>query len=197
VSRTAPQNWIAVASAEHVRLGRGIGFMQVCHGKASPLRRMRPGDRVAYYSPTVTFKGRDALQAFTAIGTVEEDEPYQLDMGGGFVPFRRNVAWLPAQEVPIRPLLARLEFAAGKPNWGYQLRFGLFAISAHDMAVIAEAMGVNFWGSAPRLQDRRDIGLGQFIGNADSAHSAAERGENSPSRSRRARRGSGVGMPEC
>jgi len=47
-----PQNWIAVASAEHVRRGQSEGFMQVCHGKAAPLRRVRPGNRVVYYSPT-------------------------------------------------------------------------------------------------------------------------------------------------
>lgn len=45
------RNWVAVASAEHVRIGRAAGFMQVCHGKAAPLRRIKPGDRVAYYSP--------------------------------------------------------------------------------------------------------------------------------------------------
>ncbi len=44
--------WIAVACAEHVRRGREGGFMQVCHGKAVPLRRIQPGDGVAYYSPT-------------------------------------------------------------------------------------------------------------------------------------------------
>jgi hypothetical protein len=29
-----------------------------------------------------------------------------------------------------------------KRNWGFQLRFGLFEISEHDMAMIAAAMGV-------------------------------------------------------
>ena len=43
------RNWLAVASAEHVEIGRSAGFMQVCHGKASPLRRVQPGDRVVYY----------------------------------------------------------------------------------------------------------------------------------------------------
>jgi hypothetical protein len=28
-----------------------------------------------------------------------------------------------------------------QPNWGFQLRFGLFEISAQDMAMIAAAMG--------------------------------------------------------
>jgi hypothetical protein len=135
-------NWVAVASAEHVRHGREHGFMQVCHGKAAPLRRIHPGDRVTYYSPSVTFRGKDKLQSFTAIGMVQAGEPYEFDMGGGFRPYRRNVAWFEAREASIQPLLARLEFSAGVRNWGYQLRFGLFAISGYDMDVISSAMQV-------------------------------------------------------
>ncbi|MEJ6005188.1 EVE domain-containing protein [Paucibacter sp. AS339] len=140
----AARCWIAVASAEHVRIGRAQGFMQVCHGKAAPLRRLRAGDRVAYYSPSSLFGGKDRLQSFTALGRVLDREPYAHDMGGGFVPFRRDVDWLQgqeAQEVPIQPWLDRLEFSRGQKNWGYQLRFGLFEVSAHDMDLIAAAMG--------------------------------------------------------
>ncbi len=106
------QNWIAIAAAEHVRLGRTAGIMQICHGKAAPLRRIHSGDRVAYYSPTVTFRGRDTLQAFTAIGMVTEGEPYTFDMGRCLMPFRRDVMWMSADETPIRPLLNTLEFTA-------------------------------------------------------------------------------------
>lgn len=134
------RHWLAVASAEHVRRGRAAGFMQVCHGKAAPLRRLTPGDGVVYYSPTVTFGGTDRLQAFTALGIVAPGAPYPCDMGGGFHPYRRNVAWAEAEETPIRPLLDALELTAGRPNWGYQLRFGLLALSAHDFHVIAAAM---------------------------------------------------------
>jgi hypothetical protein len=133
--------WIAVASAEHVRRGRKGGFMQVNHGKAAPLRRVKPGDGVVYYSPTNVLGVKDGLQAFTAIGTVREGEPYQGDMGAGFTPFRRDVDWAEAEETPIKPLLDRLDFTAGKSNWGYQLRFGLFPVSAADFALIARAMG--------------------------------------------------------
>jgi EVE domain len=139
-------NWIAVASAEHVRRGRVAGFMQVCHGKGAPLRRVQPGDGIVYYSPTEVFGGNDGLRAFTAIGRVRDTEPYQFDMGNGFRPFRRDVDWAEAAETPIRPLLALLEFTAGKPNWGYQLRFGLIEVGAHDFAVIAEAMGATISG---------------------------------------------------
>jgi hypothetical protein len=137
---STPKNWIAVASAEHVRIGRSQGFMQVCHGKTQPLRRITPGDHVAYYSPTEVFKGKTSLKALTAVGIVKTGLPYQADMGGGFCPFRRDMQWLDAIETPIRPLLDRLSFSAGNKNWGYQLRFGLFEIPAADMQLIMDAM---------------------------------------------------------
>jgi hypothetical protein len=140
VSEPRGRNWIVVASADHAQRGQAAGFMQACHGKAAPLRRVRPADLIACYSPTTAFRGKDKLRAFTAIGVARDGEPYQFDMGGGFRPFRRDVAWLAAQTAPIQPLLDRLEFTSGSRNWGYQFRFGLFAISDHDMEVIAEAM---------------------------------------------------------
>jgi hypothetical protein len=136
------QNWIGVASAEHVRRGREGGIMQLCHGKAAPLRRVKSGDLIAYYSPTITFRGKDKCQAFTALGIARGGEPYKFDMGGGFCPFRRDVDWFETHDAPIAPLLDQLDFSAGKRNWGYQLRFGLFAVSDHDMRCIAQAMGV-------------------------------------------------------
>jgi hypothetical protein len=134
------RNWIAVALAEHVRRGRTAGFMQICHGKAAPLRRLKPGDRIVYYSPTEAFGGKDKLQAFTAIGVVKDGAPYRVDMGGGFCPFRRDVRWLEARATPIQPLLDALDFTAGVRNWGYQLRFGLMEIGERDLAIVAAAM---------------------------------------------------------
>ena len=141
-------HWIAVASAEHVRRGRRDGFMQVNHGKAAPLRRIKPGDGIVYYSPTTILGEKDGLQSFTAIGTVREGEPYQGDMGAGFTPFRRDVAWSNGAEASIKPLLEQLDFTKGKSNWGYQLRFGLFEISQHDFQLIAQAMDANIADAA-------------------------------------------------
>jgi hypothetical protein len=136
-----PGYWIGVASAEHVRRGRSGGFMQLGHGKAAPLKRVKPGDRIVYYSPTVKLGEKDKLQAFTAVGTVKDREPYVGDMGKGFKPYRRDVDWANAEEAPIAPLLDKLEFTAGKTNWGYKFRFGLFPVSAADFCLIAKAMG--------------------------------------------------------
>ena len=117
--------------------------MQVCHGKNAPLARIRPGDQVVYYSPTQHMGQADGLQCFTALGTVRDAAPYPFDMGGGFVPWRRDVAWQTgAHAVPIRTLLAQLDFTRRQKNWVAPLRFGLVAIGADDMACIAEAMGV-------------------------------------------------------
>jgi hypothetical protein len=137
------KNWIAVASAEHVRRGSADGFMQVCHGRAAPLRRVQPGDRIAYYSPTITFRGKDKLQAFTRYGVVRTGDPYQVDMGEGFCPFRRDVDWAATQDAPIAPLLETLEFSRGKRNWGAPFRYGIFAVNDGDMDLIAKAMGVD------------------------------------------------------
>ena len=139
------KNWIAVASAEHARLGRDAvkGFMQVGHGKLAPLKRLKPDDRVAYYSPTVVYGVKDELQSFVSIGIVQPGEPYAFDMGNGFVPYRRDVIYLPAQVTPIAPLLDDFEFIENRQRWGYKFRFGLFDVSDNDMRLIAQAVGAD------------------------------------------------------
>lgn len=138
-------NWIAVASAEHARRGCSAaqGYMQVCHGKCAPLQRVRPGDRVAYYAPAQTMGGKDRLQSFVSIGLVQPGVPYAFDMGGGFVPYRRDVAYVEAQDAAIAPLLDRFEFVEDRARWGAKFRFGLFKVSDADMRLIAGAMRAN------------------------------------------------------
>lgn len=138
---TDQNHWLAVASAEHVRIGWAQGFCQVNHGKSAPLRRIKPGDRLVYYSPTEVYGSKTPFRHFTAIGTIKPGEPYQGVMPGRFNPFRRDVAWDEATEAPIAPLLDQLDLTAANRNWGYQLRFGLLPISAGDMALIGQAMG--------------------------------------------------------
>lgn len=135
-------NWLAIACADHVERGLKDGFMPVCHGKAGPLRRINPGDAVIYYSPTRVFGARDGLMSFTACGRAAARPPYAFDMGGGFVPFRRDVIWdRSARSAPIRPLLDRLELTRERSNWAYPFRFGLLPLSDDDCAVIHAAMG--------------------------------------------------------
>ena len=132
--------WIGVAAADHIARGVAGGFMQLNHGKLAPLKRVSPGDVVAYYSPVKVYGGDDKLQAFTAIGIVKDAEPYPGEMGS-FKAYRRDVDWREVKPAPIQPLLQKLSFTKDQKSWGYKFRFGFFEVEEADMDFIAEAMG--------------------------------------------------------
>ncbi len=134
-------NWITVASADHAAIGVAQEFLKVNHSTSAPLRRIRPGDVEAIYSPVQVYGSRDGLQSFTALGRVKPGDPYHGQMGPGFTQFRRDVAWEQARVASIAPLRDRLALTAGKTNWGAPFRFGLVQVEEADMAVIAAAMG--------------------------------------------------------
>jgi hypothetical protein len=75
-----------------------------------------------------------------SIGIVQAGEAYAFDMGGGFVPYRRNVRWTPSQDAPIEPLLDHFDFVQDRARWGCRFRFGLFDIGDSDMLRISKAM---------------------------------------------------------
>lgn len=131
--------WLGVVSADHVARAVSGGIAQVNHGKRSGITRMRPGDWLVYYSPQQRLGERLPVQAFTAIGEVSGDEPWQADEGS-FKPWRRAVRYrTDARHVPIAALRDDLDLTAG-PNWGHQLRRGLIQLSDHDLAAIHLAM---------------------------------------------------------
>lgn len=132
--------WIGVASKEHVARGVAGGFCQLCHGKAQPLKRMEQGDWIIYYSPKEHFGGDEPCQQFTAIGRVISNEVYQFEMAPGFIPFRRDIEFLPAQVTDIRPLIDQLDFIQNKSRWGYAFRFGHIEIPQEDFELIATRM---------------------------------------------------------
>ncbi len=140
MSAAARRYWIGVASRDHVLRGVREGFAQLNHGKARALERMREGDGLVYYSPGERFGEREPCQRFTAIGRVVGGV-YRVDAGGGFQPYRRDVAFFAeAREVPIRPLLETLDFIRDSRRWGYAFRFGHLEIGRDDFERIARAM---------------------------------------------------------
>lgn len=136
-----PRFWIGVASQDHVSRGVQSGFCQVCHGKEAPLRRMRAGDGIAYYSSVLQYQGNAKCQSFTAIGMLRSGDAYQVEQFPGFKPFRRDVDFdSSAVAAPIQPLLAQLTFIKDKQHWGGAFRFGVVEIPADDFHRIAVAM---------------------------------------------------------
>ena len=116
--------WIGVVSRAHVLRGVAGGFAQMNHGKQAPLKRMKAGDALIYYSPREAYPDGLALQAFTA----------------GFVPWRMDVDYQSAEPASIKPLIANLDFIKDKVHWGAAFRFGQIKISEADFVRIATAM---------------------------------------------------------
>jgi EVE domain len=135
--------WMLVASKNHVLRGIQEGIAQACHGKAQPLKRMQVGDGIIYYSSKLEFGKDFPCQEFTAIGFVCGEEIYVYNMGDGFIPFRRDIRYLKAKPVSIKPFIEKLNFIKNKKQWGYSFRFGAFEISAADFQLISEAMRIN------------------------------------------------------
>ena len=132
--------WVAVASKDHVMRGVAGGFMQANHGKQAPLKRMKPGDWVLFYSPKQFLESDEKCQAFTAIGQVSDDDVYQVIVTEDFAPFRQNVSFCTANEVSILPLIDDLNFIPNKKSWGYPFLFGFFEINAPDFELIRKNM---------------------------------------------------------
>jgi hypothetical protein len=130
-------HWLGVVCRDHVQRGTRQGIAQLGHGRRDGLARLAPGDWLVYYSPRTSLRDGDPLQAFTAIGTVADDEIWQAHEGD-FHPWRRRVDYLPdVTETPIRSLTLDL---TGQANWGHQLRRGLIPLTGHDFDAIHTAM---------------------------------------------------------
>jgi hypothetical protein len=60
IPRNRPRKfWIVVASKDHVERGQALGIVQANHGKAAPMKRMRAGDFIVFYSPKLRFQVRE------------------------------------------------------------------------------------------------------------------------------------------
>jgi len=132
--------WIAVVSKDHVEKGIDLEIMQVCHGKKAPLKRIKKGDYVLFYSSKNSMGDKKPYQKFTAVAKVIDDEIYQVEMFSGFEPFRRKVEFFDCEETEIRPLIDDLEFIQNKKRWGFPFRYGLLQISERDFNLISTKM---------------------------------------------------------
>ncbi|KAL9654259.1 hypothetical protein ABK040_010291 [Willaertia magna] len=138
--------WLIVASKDHVSKGKELGIAQACHGKDGPLKRMKTGDRVVYYSSKLVFENgstkTNICQCFTAIGTISnQDTPYQVEMTPTFKPWRINVNYdKDSKIVNIKSMIDKLSFIENKKSWGMYFRGGFRELSEDDFNVIETEM---------------------------------------------------------
>lgn len=136
--------WLGVVSADHTQRAVEGGFIQLNHGKRYGVARLRQGDGFAIYSPTERYLEKRPLRAFTALGVVIDEAPYQdvpMSMGdrGMVRPWRRRIEFLPVRRAALHDLTLELTQA---PNWGYQLRRGLVPLEPADFENLREAMSI-------------------------------------------------------
>lgn len=132
--------WIIVASKDHVKTGVAEGFAQACHGKESPLKRMKQDDYIIYYSSKLIFGKLDKCQEFTAIGQIKDEEIYSFQVSPEFCSFRRNITFFKSKDVSILPLINDLQFIPNKKSWGFPFRYGFFEINRYDFDLISNQM---------------------------------------------------------
>lgn len=132
--------FLIVASKDHVKIGVENGFAQAGHGKKTQLQRLRKDDWVIYYSSKDKLKDGKAYQKFTALGQVEDNEPFQVTVNPDFEPWRREINFYPINEVEIRPLLDNLNLITNRKRWGLHLMSGFVEINKTDFKLIADKM---------------------------------------------------------
>jgi hypothetical protein len=134
--------WLGVVSADHTQRAVEGGFIQLNHGKRYGVARLHQGDGFAIYSPTERYRERRPLRAFTALGVVADEAPYQaepMSMGerGTVRPWRRRIEFHLVQRVALSEVDLEL---TQEPNWGYQLRRGLVALPVEDFKTLWSVM---------------------------------------------------------
>jgi hypothetical protein len=132
--------WINTITLDHVLAGKTGNFTQANHGNPRNLNKLRRGDYMVFYSPREEFESSKAVQSFTAVGRVSDDESYQVEQDVDFHPYRRRMNFLKCNYAPIRPIINNLSFIKDKVHWGLVFRQGMFQISETDFAIIAQNM---------------------------------------------------------
>ncbi len=131
--------FVAVAARDAIDAAVTGGYVEINHGRAAPLARMRDGDALVWYAPRVCERG-EAVQAFCALAFVNGDTAGSGDENAPAI-CRRAARYVAAQPAPIRPLIDVLDFIRDKRHWGIALRYGFVQISAQDFVRIAHSMG--------------------------------------------------------
>jgi hypothetical protein len=135
------KHWLAIISLEHANMAASSGFLQVCHGKAAPLRRTSAGDEFFIYSPKTGMGTGDSIMSFTYRGIFIDNHVYQVEQLPGFFPFRKDVTFdLDFPRVPLKTV-AWMDLRA-TPNLGLVLRRGFVELTAADSSRIKDQAGL-------------------------------------------------------
>lgn len=133
------KHWMAVISRAHARIAADAGFLQVCHGKAGPLRQTRAGDEVFIYCPRSEMKAGEILKTVEFHCVFNSDEVYQVEQFPGFSPYRKDVTFNRQLQPVVLKAVEGLALTANT-HWGMLARRGFFEIDVQDALLLRTAM---------------------------------------------------------
>lgn len=139
--------YINVASKNHCLKGIEGGFIQSCHGKLWPLKKLQPEDKFILYASKIIFGEKASCQEFIAVGSITKDPSYETIINiknQDQIFYRKDVIFEKNLEATsILLLIENLDFIVNKKNWSYKFLFGFFEISEKDFNLIYNNMKKN------------------------------------------------------
>lgn len=131
--------WVGVVAEVNTKFAVETGVCAFTKGQKAPLSKLSEGDRFACYSPKTGFMEGEPVQAFTALGTVIDPTPFEIDWDGQDI-WVCKAAYAAITPAPVRPLLEPLAFVTNPAKWGMAFRRGMFEITESDFDLIETAM---------------------------------------------------------
>lgn len=130
--------WVTTAALEHVHIVKEKGYTQVNMGPKEPLEKMKQGDWILYYSPTVYYKQPESLcQKFSGISKLIDEKIYPQDPKDPIL-WRRNAQFYNCIPHHAQQFHTFVDFLKQHDYWVDAFKKSVFEISQSDFLYIAK-----------------------------------------------------------
>jgi predicted RNA-binding protein len=126
--------YIFVTSKDHSKTLNKDGYIMAM--QEWKIKKLEKGDKIIIYSSRNSYNSNEKYQQFTNYGTIIGDtykkkRKYGLDFYAIDVKYNKT-----KRDVPIRPLLPKLDFIKKSKSWGLYLISGFREITKKDYELI-------------------------------------------------------------
>jgi hypothetical protein len=133
--------YIGVVARDHALIAAKAGYCSFSHGKQATVDKLNIGDQFVFYAPKSGVMEGETVQAFVALGTVTGEQSVErMWADTKFSAWTKEAAFVPINEVPVKPMLDDLSFVSNPRYWGMAFRRSFFEITPEDFSKIHKAM---------------------------------------------------------
>lgn len=123
---------VVVASQDHCQRWMKEWFVQACHGKIRPMKKMSKWDIIFLYAPKKEFGKDEKLQAFVWMLKVTSDEIEQVEMFPWFTPYRKHTQTIATANIYLHDLKGKIAFFTDNKNIWLEMRKWFFQLPDED-----------------------------------------------------------------